>query len=350
MEKIIGEGLTTEIPTDTKGSSASNGLFHLIVGVALPGIVCVLGLLGNTVTLIVLRRVKYNVLFHTLRALASADAVLLLCALLQQIIPMACQLSRDTGWFCTAIGYLRVYSWPLICMAQMVSVWVTVLLSLERFVAIVTPLKSMHTCTVRRVKIAVATLWVLAIVFNIPKFFEYKPEIRSIDNATIVHYAYSTLRESPVYRYLYNTVMYGLLLYAIPLCLLSFLTLKTVQELHRARRNWNILNRAQQHEHKATVVPLLIVTVFFICGTQAFLAFILDAIYNIPGSVAPIWLDNYTAVVNLLVIVNSACNVILMYAFGSKFRRLVSETFPCCFTPASRQNSIERTEAQAVAL
>ncbi len=60
---------------------------------------------------------------------------------LPQVIPMYCTKSENHSAFCRNQGYPRVYSWPIVCIAQMMSIWYTVIISSERFLAICYPLQ-----------------------------------------------------------------------------------------------------------------------------------------------------------------------------------------------------------------
>ena len=160
-----------------------------------------------------------------------------------------------------------------------------------------------------------------------PKFFEYSPIQRYnvMHNYTYIDVGGTYLRNDIVYRYLYNTALYCLTIYLLPLSILTILNFRIVKDMRKARKQWEQLNRNQQRELKATVLPLCIVLVFFICQTQSLAGFILDAIYVRNR----LWLQVYTAILNLLVMLNSAINFLLMYIFGRKFRSLLKNTFRC---------------------
>ena len=288
------------------------------------------GFFGNLLSLIVLSRDRSSsTTFYSLKALACADMLLLAGAMLQQVIPLYCYYSQQTDPFCLNQGYIRVYTWPIVCAAQMISIWLTVLISAERFVAICFPLQAVRTCTVRKVRVCISVIVLVSILYNIPKFFEFVPTEETIFfrevNVTGVVMNGTSMRLNPLYRYGYNMALFCLVLYACPLTILTILNVKIVTVIRRAKRNWESLNRSRQKEMKATILPLMIVVVFFICGTQALLAFILDAIFVSEVK----WLQIYTAVVNLLVITNSAINFILMYYFGRKFRTLLYQMLNC---------------------
>ena len=306
--------------------------FNLIMGFWLPALLCISGIFGNLLALAVLSQDRGRCTsFYTLKALASADVVLLVCAVLQQVIPMFCITSttreEDANAFCRHQGYIRAYAWPVICMAQMASVWYTMLISTERFIAICYPLQATRICTIRKIRLAVLTVLAGSVLFNIPKFFEFEPARKyvGINNVSITVVQGTTLRQDFLYRYLYNTALFCLFMYVIPLTSLIILNTRTVQVMRQSKAMWDHLNRRQQRELKATVLPLCIVLLFFISGTQSLIAFILDAVFVEHNQK----LQVYTAVVNILVMLNSAANFLLMYLFGSKFRKMLKELCTC---------------------
>jgi len=129
--------------------------------------------------------------------------------------------------------------------------------------------------------------------------------------------------------------MYCVLVYAVPLLIVSVFNLRLVATLADARRKWMTLNSSQKRELRATRLPVVIVLVFAVCGSVSLLGFVLDAVYasmpESPGADGryPRWLQMYTAVSNCLVVFNAAVNFLLMLCFGHKFRRLLSDAVHC---------------------
>ena len=117
------------------------------------------------------------------------------------------------------------------------------------------------------------------------------------------------------------------MIYALPISILTRLNLTIVHKIKQAKKVWHSLNRNQKKEMNATILPLMIVLVFGISTTQSLVAFTLDAVFvtydDSPG------LQIYIAIVNLLVMLNSAINFILMCVFGKRFRTMLKETFNC---------------------
>ncbi len=59
------------------------------------------------------------------------------------------------------------------------------------------------------------------------------------------------------YRYLYMTGFFCIFVYATPLIMLVFLNVKVILELRRARKNWGTINRNEQKELRASLMPLV---------------------------------------------------------------------------------------------
>ena len=147
------------------------------------------------------------------------------------------------------------------------------------------------------------------------------------------------LRYDEVYQYVYNTALYCIVVYAVPLLIVSVFNLRLVATLAEARRNWVTLNSSQKRELRATRLPVVIVLVFVVCGSVSLLGFVLDAVYAswpAAGGRHPRWLQVYTAVANCLVVFNAAVNFLLMLCFGHKFRRMLHDVLHCKKSSSSR--------------
>jgi len=217
--------LTTELLIDRdviiNGSSSLDGveplgLFDALIGLWFPGMLSVFGIIGNALSLWVLSRDRArSATMTSLKALAVSDLVLLTGALCQQILPLACHFTGMTRtWLCLRRGYIQVYAWPVVCTAQMTTVWLTVLISTERYLAVCAPLASFcradrrasTAATVRsamvgqgRVFVAVLVIVSASIAFNVPRFFEFQPVF-----TTTVEDAYLSRQRNQLQRGLHD--------------------------------------------------------------------------------------------------------------------------------------------------
>ena len=69
---------------------------------------------------------------------------------------------------------LQVYVWPLVHVSQMWTVWITVLVAFNRYVAICRPFQAIRVCTMRQARLQVLAGAVVIIVYNVPRFLEHR--------------------------------------------------------------------------------------------------------------------------------------------------------------------------------
>ncbi len=173
--------------------------------------------------------------------------------------------------------------------------------------------------------------YVISITYNIPRYFEHEViavddgdvQIDILDKTEMAHHV--------VYRYLYNGLLYALVLFLVPLLMLIYLNFRLVWALQKGKKQWETLQFRQKKEQNLTIIPLCIVLVFFICGTPAL-------IVNVIDSMNPYAVENpsyviFMVIANLLVVLNSACNFIIYCLLGKKFRSQLVAMCRCRCTP-----------------
>ena len=298
-----------------------------IMGVWVTGGVCLLGLTGNVLSFIVLLLTfAHSPMFYVLRAVAVSDTVFLLCVLLIQTLV---NLYPTTGLLRNCLmyrGYIQVAAWPVLMMTQMSTVWLTVLVSIERYIAVCFPLVAASYCTLPKVRRAVCTIFVVSVLYNIPRYFEFEVVANTDMQKTEVG-------SHPVYRYLYSCILYSLALFLLPLGLLIFLNGKLVLALNHGKKQWKNLHVRQRKEQNLTYIPLTIVLVFFICGTPALVVNVVDSVYPPIYNAHPSFLT-FMVVANFLVVLNSACNFVIYCLLGKTFRTKLLEVFHCNCRPS----------------
>ena len=176
--------------------------------------------------------------------------------------------------------------------------------------------------------------FVAAVLYNVPRYFEYEViYLQEMPNSEFgIHVIEKSLMAHHiVYRYLYNGILYALVLFFVPLCLLVFLNFKLVWALQVGKKKWETLQFRQRKEQNLTIIPLCIVLVFFICGTPALIVNIIDSMD--PYSMENTWFIIFMVIANLLVVLNSACNFIIYCLLGKKFRSQLVAMCKCQCTP-----------------
>ena len=166
-------------PTDNTSYSTSTitsddevipGVFIDVLGVWITGALSLLGVAGNGLSFVVLQRTfGRSPMFYVLRIMSLSDSAFLLTVFMAQT---AVNLHPITGLFEVCFlyrGYVQFTVWPVLMTTQMTTVWLTVLVSCERYVAICFPLKAAYICTISKVRVSVVLIGVVSVLFNIPR-------------------------------------------------------------------------------------------------------------------------------------------------------------------------------------
>lgn len=327
---LLGNNSSSSWDRNEETGEDEHALWTNVIGVWLTGVICILGLAGNVASFIVLwRAFGHSPMFYVLRATSLADCVFLLTVFVLNTVLNAC---HDTGpvavWCDAAAGYIQWAIWPVLMTSQMLTVWLAVLVSGERFIAICYPLKSASFCTLARARRYVIILTAISIVYCIPRYFEYKVN-------EIGHMVKGEVGEHPVYRYLYSATLYSIFLFFLPLTLIAFLNVRLLLALKRGKRQWGDLKQRQRKEQSVTLIPLTIVATFFVCGTPALAVNVIEAL-DPAAALTPSFVT-FIVVANLLVVVNSGSNFVIYYLLGRKFRQKLLELC-CCQPPPTPQS------------
>ena len=129
-----------------------------------------LGLVGNLLAVIVLTKPTMHTSTNCyLTALVAWDSVVLLMSLLLMALSeVTCSFKR------LGQPYVIVYLYPLALVAQTATLWLTVSFTVERYIAVCHPLQAAPMCTVSRARIVVAAVAFISLIYNVPRWFEYR--------------------------------------------------------------------------------------------------------------------------------------------------------------------------------
>lgn len=153
------------------------------------------GFLCNIVCLIVmsqpgLNRGRGSSVNVVLTSMAGIDIVVLLSSLLMCGLPGIVNYYQLSGWHDNSwINWLsNTYPlatplvYPIGMAAQTASVYLTVIVTIERYIAVCWPLEARSICTQRRARILVIVVCSGAVLYNISRFFEYSSNSVYLDD------------------------------------------------------------------------------------------------------------------------------------------------------------------------
>ena len=350
--------LTLATTQDTD-SDATLSQYRLVIEVYVVGTLCAFGIAGNLLSIVVLGR------DHTIRRttgfllqmLAVADAVYLVACVIYQTLN---RIEKLTDWLPVGVRrrwpYVEVYSWPIASMAQTATVWLVVVLTVDRYVAICRPLHAAQYSTVSRVRKAVSAVWIFAGVYNLPRFFERVVGVEVSANSTtlpavtsspdvipitsseiivdservVVHR--TAMRENAAYFLVYKTCLFFVVRFLIPFAALAFFNQRLIRAMRASDRIRTHMGGSGGKERQHTRILVVVVVVFVICELpDLILRAWLSVHHYAPARVAfPVGRLRYVNVAsNLLLTVNSCINFVIYCFMGRRFRLILLRTMGC---------------------
>jgi hypothetical protein len=84
-------------------------------------------------------------------------------------------------WVFKVYPVMYPFVYPLAIMFQVSTVWLHLAMSIDRFIAIHFPLRSLNFCTIHNAKKMIAVVFALAAVYSLPRLLEYKTQKHSLE-------------------------------------------------------------------------------------------------------------------------------------------------------------------------
>ena len=149
-------------------------------------------------------------------------------------------------------------------MAETATIWVTVLIAVNRYIIVCLPLRASQWCTLPKVKIQLTVVLVWAVIYNIPQICRYR----------VVHNngtSYVTRFEMgppsfPQFYYVYDIVLSFIVLVCLPMFILTLLTVLLIKAMKAHRRMQTEMQRQHsQPDSSMTFALVIVVIVVIIC-------------------------------------------------------------------------------------
>ena len=159
-------------------------LYRFIMSVGVTGNLCIFGIVGNILTLLVFS--KYNKSSSDLKnkssaplllsGLAISDMILLVTLLIVKPVPSFVSFTHILSGldFVSFFAFLFVYGWACVNLAQSINSWIIVVVTLHRFIAIIFPHKAAIHCTYNKAKLHLIIVILAVCIYEFPSFFNRK--------------------------------------------------------------------------------------------------------------------------------------------------------------------------------
>ena len=302
--------------------------FKFIFYCVVIGIICLLGMVGNTISLLVLRMDRSNnVALFLLQALSVADNLVLFISFLILsvffgLLPMvvSSRLAHNISLY--GLKYLE----PCAYMSHTATIWMTVLLAINRYVAVCMPFRASNILTFGKTRLQVAAVFLFSVLFNIPRFFQWNltHEVDPETNATTVRVAKSSIGHGTLFGKIYTNAMYSILVVLLPLIFLIVLNVKLIKEINLMRQRRSSLTHGSPNKEENVTTIMIVIIVVVIVGHLP------DRILQIVRtltktsfrdcSASPFY---FVALANLLIIMNSSTNFLVYYILRKSFRKIL---------------------------
>lgn len=303
---------------DAYNNTSNMNFFEFWINGVLINFVGIFGIFGNILSMVILSRPQMrSSINYLLIGLARCDTVLIITSMLLFGIPA---IYPYTGYlfyyYYNIYPNISPYLFPIAMSAQTASVYLTLTVTLERFVAVCHPLRARALCTYGRAKIYVIIILIFAVLYNLPRLFEVNIKEGIHMDGTIVYCVIaSNLRSKEMYIQIYIHWLYLVFIYFIPFLSLSILNAMIYKQVRKANRERQRLSRMEKREIGLATMLLCVVIVFLMCNILALVINVLEAFYNSIN-------DYLVKTSNMLVTINSSVNFIIYVIFGEKFKRI----------------------------
>lgn len=345
---------TRSVPNASIPPSHMYVMYKIIMDVYIVGILCLAGFIGNILSIVVLNRdkEKQNTTNWLLQTLAAVDIVYLIACLFIQPFKTVQDLTDwSPRWLKVVFPYVEPYSWGVASIAQTGAVWLVLLVTVDRYVAVCLPWQNQWR-SLTRAKVAVAVILITATVYNIPRFLEREIIYRTdCETGEVTVLSQKTeFRNSRLYFLVYKTVCYFIFRTVGPLTTLIVLNSRLMRELQVIRRRHRDLTKRSKHRENITTMLIVVVTVFIVCQLPDLGVRIAVTISEFAPTVNINFdlLRYANAASNTLLALNSSVNFVIYCLVGKKFRKILVKICRCSRNAGSPKqgfdNEVSETE------
>lgn len=321
------------------------GRQRVVLEIYVVSALCLIGFIGNALTVVVLSRTrgKATSTDWLLQTLAVVDTVYLVSCLFVQTLKAINDMTDWMPGLSSHFPYVEQYVWPVASIAQTLTVWTVLLVTVDRYVAVCKPF-STHLRSLSRVKLVVAAVIIAAIAFNVPQFFERKisHETQPCSGKVMVKITMTSLRHSVLYFVIYKIICYLIFRSVGPLVTLLVLNVLLIQTLRRNHRKHRGVtggvstaaaaaaasNHRSKNRENITLMLIVVVSVFIVCQLpDVCLRLAINQASNLPTNNDKDFYRSVNAITNVMLTLNSSINFLIYCLVGKKFRRIFVQTF-----------------------
>ncbi|CAJ0574581.1 unnamed protein product, partial [Mesorhabditis spiculigera] len=266
-----------------------------------------------------------------LAALSVSDTIILIASFVVLCAPRLAEYL--TMW---KVGYWSYLATPIMygimTIAQTASVYLTVGVSVHRYIGVCHPYKAPQLLPKKRVAYVIIGIIAFSILFNITRLFEVNVSnvcYRVNIDYYMPHLIPTLLRQANMYKLIFHGWMHTLIMFIVPFLLLIGFNSMVLHAVRRSRRmhaagggeSDEMSKKAERKERQTSIMLVAVVILFLACNTLCFISNIYENL-EIP-------LEVLVTTSNFLVIINASVNICIYMLFSEKYRLLLRH-YLCC--------------------
>ena len=301
----IADNSTITVPTAISHQNHWQSYFVIDV---LSMMLSLFGILGNTVSFIVLHKCKpQSSYIFILQALAIADSTTVACAFIKSLIWAYQDHTNFEIVDYSVIFYLRKCVLQCENWGAILSNWFLVQLSLDRFIFVGKPFRASVWCSVGRTKKVSVGIFISSIIlFVIPSiiflFLKYK----------------------------YKIVIYAAaisMIYLLPIFILLIVNTKLMCTVRKAARYHGNLTNERTLQRRSLIVNLIVIVLIFMVCAVCRLTYLIYKDFFYSGSSEDFTMTMLDKSSDMLLVSSHATNVLVYFLFYRRFRVLLKTMY-----------------------
>lgn len=312
--------------------------------------ICVVGLVGNLLNLVILTRRGLESTMHELErcshvglvALSGSDFMFCLVVIPEAVFFSDKYMFRSN----TFEMYFRIYGNGIINTFITCSTWLTLTVAVGRYLAICHPLRARYLLRLNFVRVQLVCVFVFSVLFNLPRYwFDTYLTLDCPEGGSQYILHPGALRKSDAkgqaFLWLYFIICILIPLGTLTVCNVKLVsTLKTSVKMQRAMSN-ETYHGGQLASQRITLTLVLILIFYLILISPADILFVAKEI------IKSSYFRHYNlvaAIFHVMQASNFAVNFLLYCAVNSYFRRSLKEIFTCQSRAGNGANPFGRGE------
>ena len=297
-------------------------------------LLCIVGLIGNTLSLIVLKKIgRSSVTFCLLRTLAVCDAIYLLTYILTAAVPEFFYFTNNDLALAGDFQYVIWGVFPISSMALTATVWITTLVTVHRYIAVSHHTKKYFLFTMKGVMLQVVIVIFCAVLMDIPKYFELTVVTLDSNGTSVKTMEPTELWHDRLYQLLYKNIAMVGLRKILPIIITFVLTILLVRAMIERKKRHDKLkkndcgDKPPDRKERVSIVLITVASVFVLCQTPMAIYPLFRLIFDIDNNGCEHFYYYFSNVADWLAVVNSAANFFIYYPVVPTFREKLKDLF-----------------------